>query len=690
MTIVLNKRLLILVATLLLSVSIVGVSAIRSAFGEVGDPTIQTDHPQYAGEGAFQTIEQCVRFATRDADKPQDKAIAMFNWMLTHQFHLKSPQEWCIAGRTPDTEDTGDYEMVVYDANRARFSYGYGLCGTVHSWNEPYWNALGMRPRRRAFPGHVNSEIHYSGGWHAYDTDMAGLLFRKDGLVAGYADIIKDPKLVDSVKAPLPHYPFAWPSDFEGMKRGWQQVAAGGNWYKLYNGGYAAHPGIVHLRAGESFTRWFDRDHYGGPSKRRFWHHQKNGPYRNWTFVNKGDPSHVGGESNCRGNASYCNGEFFYQPMLESGGYLEGTLDVSPNLEHRTKSPKLFSSNGKSASLTFRHFSPYVICGDPVDDENPMRGKATDGFVVEANIVGTIAVEVSADQGQSWSTIQLGANTAASGKFNRRLDLTEFVKGRYGWHLRLSWEGESGVDALRFTTVTQVCQAFYPRLSERGSTVNYKATDRGVVAVIPNLGIPASENPNTFEEVKLRSSNIEYLGRGPKSRLAYQTTNNKPATVVFRIDAPQPLEEVRAAFRYPIRVPPPKEFDFHMEVSTDQGKSWKQFARADIPVDNEFSSGWLSGKIDVTDAKSKQALVRFHVYGGGHRTGVMDAQLYGIHSTDGGQPLLIDYGWKQAGQLQTHTEIVPNGKAQHTFKVPTRDNIQDEFVKLSVGTRNRE
>ena len=27
------------------------------AWAEVGDPTVQTDHPQYAGEGAFQTIE---------------------------------------------------------------------------------------------------------------------------------------------------------------------------------------------------------------------------------------------------------------------------------------------------------------------------------------------------------------------------------------------------------------------------------------------------------------------------------------------------------------------------------------------------------------------------------------------------------------------------------------------------------
>ena len=197
-----------------------------------------------------------------------------------------------------------------------RFSYGYGLCGTVHAWNEPYWKALGMGARRRSFPGHTNSEIEYGGSWHTFDTDMAGLVFRKDGVVAGYEDIIKDITCLENDRSPLPCYPFAWPSDFNGMKQGWKQIAKGGNWYRMYNGGYAAQPGIVHLRSGETFTRYFDRDHFGGLAERRFWHNQKGGPFRDWTFVNMGTPEHRGGKSNSRGNASYCNGEFVYRPNL--------------------------------------------------------------------------------------------------------------------------------------------------------------------------------------------------------------------------------------------------------------------------------------------------------------------------------------------------------------------------------------
>ena len=104
----------------------------------VGDPTLRTDHPHYAGEGAFQTVEDCVAFATAGQETAQAKAIALFHWILTHQFHLFSPQEWLVPGVVPGSKQD-DYEMVVYDANKARFSYGYGLCGTVHAWNEPYW-----------------------------------------------------------------------------------------------------------------------------------------------------------------------------------------------------------------------------------------------------------------------------------------------------------------------------------------------------------------------------------------------------------------------------------------------------------------------------------------------------------------------------------------------------------------------
>ncbi len=639
----------------------------------VGDPTIETDHPHYAGEGAFQTIEQCVARATAGKDSPQDKALALYLWLLTHQYHLMSPQEWNVPGLTPDTK-RDNQEMIVYDAQKARFSYGYGLCGTVHAWNEPYWKALGMNARRRSFPGHTNSEIEYAGSWHTFDTDMAGLVMRKDGVVAGYEDIIKDVRCLENDCAPLPRYPFAWPSDFNSMKKGWQQIAKGGNWYKMYNGGYAAQPGIVALRSGETFTRWFDRDHFGGPAERRFWHAQKGGPFRDWTFVNMGTPEQRGNKSNSRGNASYCNGEFVYRPNLSGPSYREGVVSQTENVVSAGTSPRLRSKDGSAASVTFQHFSPYVIAGKPTDGVNPMSGPASGGLVVRGQTVGPVSVEVSADQGQTWQGVG-----EVTGAFDR--DLTDQVKGRNGWQVRLSWKGPGGLDSLTFTTVTQSAQAMYPRLKPNGSEVVYRSASRAVLPVLPNFGT-AEAVAGRYEELSLRSPNLSYAGRGPKARYAYTVKGNKPASLVFKVEAPADLLQVSAAARYSVRVPPPAGCDFHLDLSTDGGKTWKLLARADTPKDNEYSSGWVSGKGDA--GGSKTGLVRVTLYAGGYQTGLITAELYGTYRTPPPQEVKLTYGWKEGGTAKTHTENVPAGSREWKFRVPTGAAVTDDFIRIEA------
>ena len=668
-------------------------TTIRAAFAGVGDPTVRTDHPHYPGEGAFQTAADCAAFATRGIQGEQNQAIAMYKWLLAHQWHLYSPQECFVPGVVPGSKKD-DYEMVVYDAAKGRFSYGYGLCGTVHAWNEPYWRALGMNARRRAFPGHTNSEIFYGNAWHAFDTDMAGLVFRKDGVVAGYDDVIRDPSIVKPNDRGIPCYPFAWPGDFNGMKKGWEEVAkaGAGKWFSMYNSGYEAMPGIVNLRRGETYTRYYNRDYFGGPARRRFWHQQKGGPQRDWSFFDQGEPKQdVNGKSNARGDVSYANAEFVYVPDLLSDAWREGAITLAsesggnpaPVVQQPAASPKLRGKHAQATPLIFTHFAPYVICGDPEDDENPMTGKATGGLVVSGKAVGDVAVAISTNSGQSWQAVGV-----VSGEFEK--DLTELAKGRYQWWVRFELTDKAGLDALRFVTVCQMNPAMYPRLKPGGCEATVRVGSRAVAPAVPDFG-ESEDVVGLYESRAHRSANVKYLPRSSKQRLAFSTTNNKPAQVAFRVLSPRSatggtseLLEVAAAGRFQVRVPPPPGCDYRLDISTDSGRSWKPIAKADVPADNEYSSGWVYGHANVSAAKTSEALVRVNLYAGGYATGLIAAEFYGIHRTSAPTASTITFAWKEGDQLKTHSSVVKAGAALHTFAVPTGRNIVDEYVRIAV------
>ncbi|MCA9050469.1 MAG: hypothetical protein KDA89_17150, partial [Planctomycetaceae bacterium] len=649
----------------------------------VGDVTVRTSHPNYPGEGAFQTIEDCVRFAVGDETDPQVRALALYNWFLTHQWHLMSPMEWCVPGRVPDSRDPGDYETVLFDANRARFSFGYGLCGTVHAWNEPYWKAAGFPARRREFPNHVNSEIFYGQSWHAFDTDMAGLLFRPDGVVAGYSDIIGDPKLIESVRSGIPHYPFDWPADSETMQDGWKQVAERKTWYALYNGGYAAHPAIVRLRRGEEFTRWYNRDHFGGVSQRRFWQNQPGGPYRQWAYFGQQQPFHSGPESNARNPVSYCNGEFLYRVPVRSDAFREGAIRQTDNAAGRESSPALHSADGQQASVTFHHFSPYVICGDPEDDANPMSGPATDGLVVSGTAVGDVSAEVSANEGLSWIPAELASAGNDDSPAAFRIDLTEHVKGRYGWQFRLTFADSSGLDELTFVTTTQVSQAMYPRLTPNGTEITVRSKPRAVTAVLPDFGLPESQ-VGAFEEVRLRSSNLKYQPRSATQRYAYHATDNQPAHVVFKVVSPTALQEIAAAVRYQVPVPPTPGCRYVLELSADDGQSWSQIEEADVPADNEFSSGWLAGSAAVKAENCRSALIRFRMHSPGRPAALIDAQFYGVREAVTDADMIVEFGWLEGTHRRAHRAEFSGNRNELRFQILTGSQVRDEYVRFSV------
>jgi|GEM_PF-1073208 len=659
-------------------------------WGQLGDVTLRSDHPVYPGEGAFQTAEDCVRFAVESARarNDQEKALAVFDWLLTHQWHLASPQEFRVPGKVPGSGS--DDDLIVYDAARGRFSYGYGLCGTVHAWNEPYWRVLGFDVRRRAFPGHVNSEVFYDGAWRMYDTDMAGVVFKRDGTVAGYADIVADLDLLTLEGPPRPRYPFAWPSDFKTMRNGWREVARQGesSWYAMHHGGYEAAPGIVSLRRGESMQRLFDRDAFGGPNRRRFWHVQAGGPSRNWTFANaaSGRPEHRGATSNARNEATYANVVFDLRPDPTDPTWLTQPQVAASGVAAFPDG--WIARGGGTAVLTLDHTSPYVIAGDPVDDADPIRGRATDGLVVSGVVqpdpahpngaAATVHLEVSPDGGQTWTE-----SHRLKGPF--RLDLTEAVKGRDQWRVRLSWSGATRIESLRCVTTCQSSQAMPPRLTPGGCRVLFRSRPRAVVSVRPLLA-DEKETTELFEVASQRSANLQFVGRTAKNRIAYKVNGPRPAQVVFRVPAgaERRLVGLSAAARFGVRSPTPKGAKFGLEVSTDQGASWSPLALVEPPETNAFSSGWVAGRVSLEESRPAQAWVKVTLDGGGYPTSLLAFEAYGLVETPPPGPARIVHEWREKDQARHHVVEVPAGSEVFEYEVPTGQVEPSDLHDLAV------
>ena len=243
---------------------------------------------------------------------------------------------------------------------------------------------------------------------------------------------------------------------------------------------------------------------------------------------------------------------------------------------------------------------------------------------------------------------------------------------------------DGGLDDLAFTTVTQVCQAIYPRLKAGGATVTYRAASQAVVPVLPSLWPQARMRQRRYEEKTLRSPNVVYVPRTTQSRVAYQTTNNKPGVVVFRIDSPTELTEVSAAVRFGVRVPPPPGCDFHLDLSLDGGQTWSPMSKADIPPDNEYSSGWMFGRTAVERPGTEDRPDSRHFYNGGHQAGLIDVQLYGLRRTASPQAATLTYGWKEESRKQEFTQTLAAGTREQKFVVPTGGTVVDEFVRIAA------
>lgn len=636
--------------TLILVVAAVAFAT--SLHAEVPDPQLCTDHPWYPGELALSTFErlfatqaeQYRRATGKVPSTDEDRALASWFFRNTHFAHgEEGAHDWWGQG----FQEGGDLRGREYWTGL--FAHGFGLCGTTHSqWTAEMEFLLGHgRGRGVGAAGHNAFEVWLTGGaygagkWALLDHDLSTVIFDTTGTrLLGLAEVWRDWKQLSDRKF-VPE-----------RQRGWLVCGlhpGDGSSYASYNvaeylPGYAGPPPMLRLRRGESVRRYFAPGLDDGKTF-VFWGRNYNtagipGPERSLTWVNQPEKMHGSktGTPFKAGQARYGNAVSTYRPDFASGDYREGIADES--LDHVT--------------FTFR--TPYVIGATPPDNSEwgIYKDGGRNGLVLRGR--ATCKVSVSVDDGRTWQD---------GGDFRDGLDLTDRVKGRQSYQLRLHSPAKSLANSgLVITTVCQLNPAMLPRLSDDGAQVTFAASGLRLASAGPT-------KPEAQTHV------VAGAFDSPTVTLALRVATNTVARKLF------------AAAHTATGNPPRPELKSQIEFSTDVGKTWQPVVkdwhvprRGDEPKDF-WSQSFCHGSVELPVGKFDTVQVRFRNDGG---KPFLRAEAHLVHETEQLDATKVTFSWTDATGPHTASRTV--GKAE-TWKLPTGKNVQTTWVELETVTGDR-
>lgn len=617
---------------------------------DVADPQLRTDHPWYPGELALSTFErlfatQAEQYQRATGVKPvtdEQRALASWFFRNTHYAHgEEGAMDWWGKG----FQAGGDLRNREYWTGL--FANGFGLCGTTHSqWSAEMEFLLGHgRGRGLGVKGHNSFEVWLTGGaygagkWALLDHDISTIIFDTGGAaLLGLADVQRDWKqLTDRQFNPQ-------------RQQGWLVCGlhpGDGSSYASYNTaeylpGYAGPPPMVHLRRGETLRRYFQPGLEDGKTF-VFWGRNYNaggipGPERSLTWVNQPEQMHGSktGTPFRAGQARYGNAAYAYRPSFANGDYREAVVDEGP--EH----------------VTFAFRTPYVIGATPPDqsDWGIYRTGGRNGLVLSGK--ANCPVAISVDDGRTWQE---------AGAFRDGLDVTDLVKGRQHYRLRLQAPAKSLADAgLVITTVCQLNPAMLPRLKDGGTRVAFAASGQAVVSAGPT-------KPEAQTHV------VGGAFDSPAVTLALRTPHGEPARKIF------------AAAHTATGNPPRPEIRSQIEFSTDNGTTWRSLTRdwqiprrGNEPADF-WSQSFCYGSTDLKESNPGMVQVRFRNDGGKR---YLRAEAHMIHATAGRDATKVTYHW--ADSTGAHTEFHPFPAAEDktaTWDLPTGKNVQTRWVEFA-------
>jgi hypothetical protein len=600
-------------------------------------------------------LERFRQFPAWRDKEGNDLALAVWQFLCGYETGLYHFNE-ILEG-----EDPFDEYATVRDPLKILNVYNMGYCGIFGPVLDGIFQGVGFE-QGRSFGleawNHCATELWYDGAWHYFDLDVRGVLTDANGMVVSLEEAQRNRRLW--VDPPVKIEPF-FPKDPDKNKV-----------FEIYNGSKvnfnyrwfeAGHTMDYFLRQGESFTRWW------APQGGR-WNHLPR--YNKSKWVNaliRQEP--VGMKPNHRQFTrwNHGNGLFHYAPILSeaSTDFTDGVY-AAQNLAPGKKG--LHLKRRGDAEAVFEVFTPYIVVSkinkpeDLTDD--------SDASVVTVEAFLPFKAAVSLDHGLTWKAV-------GSYEPDKKtvIDLTDFVKGTYGYLLKLTTFGHEedvAFKSLKIDTWVQVAPISLPRLKKGKNNFKYDTGDRYGLATIPML-----INPNTADPEDLK----KYLIKMPKDYDPARNTSRIRGDVVMHLIPPAGMKIVwfttGATFRTYQGVQATKT-DNLIAYSVYGPADFKEIYKSSVPTwVNHWRYNW--DEEVVLDIPAEQVYIKFT---GNPGLNTIRACLHLLPKNPPTTNIRIEHAYKIAGQLQSKV-VTLNCPGSYSINCDTEP--ENVFIKMSVPSQ---
>jgi hypothetical protein len=600
-------------------------------------------------------LERFRQFPAWKDKEGNDLALAIWKYLCGYETGLYHFNE-IIEGTDPFDE-----YATVRDPLKIMNVYNMAYCGIFGPVMDGIFKGVGFE-QGRSFGleawNHCATELWYDNAWHYYDLDVRGVLTDANGMVVSLAEAQLNRKLWTD--PPFKVEPF-FPKDRDKNKV--FEIYRGSRVHYYYRWFEGSHTMDFFLRQGESFTRWWNPQ--GGR-----WNHLPRYNKTKWiSDLIRQKP--LGMKPNHREFTrwNHGNGLFHYAPDLSdaSTDFADGVYSTK-NLVPGKKG--LHLKRTADGEAVFEVFTPYII----VAKINKLQDLSDDSQASVVTVEAFLPFEaaVSLDHGMTWKS----AGRYAPDK-KVVIDLTDIVKGTYGYLLKLSTFGraeEAAIKSLKIDTWVQVAPISLPVLKKGSNRFTYETGDRYGLPTIPML-----INPNTADPDDLK----KYLIKMPKDYDPRRNTSRIRGDVVMRLSAPEGMQiawfTTGATFRTH-QGEHAKKTDNRIAYSVGQPGDFEEIYKSSVPTwVNHWRYNWDTDVI--LQSPADRVYVKFT---GNPGLNTIRACLHLLPKNPPKTNIHIEHAYKIADRLKT--EIVTLD-GPDSYSINCASEPKNIFIKLSVPSQ---